>query len=144
MAREKADMASVRAHRPLGQRPDCRGALAQALGEKRGITRFADATVPMDESLCRAALDLSGRGSLHARIEFPTASVGEFDVELVEEFLGAFFKQAGINGHVDVLRGTNSHHVAEAVFKAVARALRAAVETDPRKGDAIPSTKGAL
>ncbi len=118
--------------------------LAGALGEKKGITRFADARVPMEDSLCAVALDVSGRGNLCFNAQFPAHKVGEFDVELVEEFLRAFCANAGLNLHVDVIRGTNTHHVAEAIFKALARALREAVRIDPRLADRVPSTKGVL
>jgi imidazoleglycerol-phosphate dehydratase len=118
--------------------------LLEALGEKAGIVRFADAAVPMEESLCEVALDLSGRGFLSYHVEFPASKVGEFDVELVEQFLHAFCLNGGITMHVEVRRGHNSHHIAEAVFKAVARALRAAVALDPRLGGEVPSTKGVL
>ncbi|MGD2175516.1 MAG: imidazoleglycerol-phosphate dehydratase HisB [Candidatus Brocadiaceae bacterium] len=119
-------------------------ALAEALGEKRGITRFGDARVPMEASLAAVALDLSGRGFLSYNAAFPAQKVGEFDVELVEEFLRAFCNHGGINMHVDVVRGGNTHHVAEAIFKATARALRAAVAIDPAQAGDVPSTKGVL
>lgn len=119
-------------------------AFAEALGEKRGIVRFADARVPMDESLAVAAVDVSGRGGLAYCVQFPASKVGAFDVELVEEFLSAFCKHAGLTLHVDLVRGTNSHHVAEAVFKAVARALKEALRIDPQRSDEVPSTKGVL
>ncbi|MFW6119101.1 MAG: imidazoleglycerol-phosphate dehydratase HisB [Planctomycetota bacterium] len=119
-------------------------AFERALGEKKGISRFADARVPMEESLCVVALDLSGRGSLRFEVTFPSQKVGQFDVELVEEFLNAFCVNGGINMHVDLVRGGNSHHVAESVFKGVARALRQAVRVDPRFSGDIPSTKGVL
>jgi imidazoleglycerol-phosphate dehydratase len=119
-------------------------ALVQALGEKRGIRRYGECHLPMDDALVRAALDLSGRPWLGWGVAFPTAKIGSFDTELVREFFQALASHGGITLHVDCLRGVNSHHIAEAAFKAVARALRGAVETDPRKGDAIPSTKGAL
>jgi len=119
-------------------------AFAEALGDKRGIGRFADARVPMEDSLCALALDISGRGSLTYNARFPAQKVGEFDVELVEEFLRAFCANAGINMHVDVVRGTNTHHVAEAIFKALARALRTAVAIDPAQAGEVPSTKGTL
>jgi imidazoleglycerol-phosphate dehydratase len=119
-------------------------ALAQALGEKRGIRRYGDCHLAMDDALVRAALDLSGRPWLAWGVTFPTAKIGSFDTELVREFFQALSTHGAITLHVDALRGVNSHHMAEAAFKAVARALRAAVETDPRRGDAIPSTKGAL
>ena len=119
-------------------------AFADSLGEKRGITRFGDARVPMEDSLAAVAVDLSGRGMLCYEVAFPAHKVGEFDVELVQEFLQAFCTNAGVNMHVDLVRGTNGHHIAEAVFKAVARALRAAVGIDPRLHGEVPSTKGVL
>ena len=119
-------------------------AFAEALGDKKGIGRFADARVPMEDSLCAVAVDISGRGSLSYNARFPAQKVGEFDVELVEEFLRAFCANAGINMHVDVVRGTNTHHVAEAIFKALARALREAVAIDPAQAGEVPSTKGTL
>ena len=119
-------------------------ALAKALGDKKGIRRYGACLLPMDDALVRAALDLSGRPFLVWKVEMPTAKIGTFDTELVREFFQAFSTHGGITLHVDALHGINSHHIAEAGFKAVARALREAVETDPRKADAIPSTKGAL
>ncbi|MWB77573.1 imidazoleglycerol-phosphate dehydratase HisB [Pseudooceanicola sp. 216_PA32_1] len=119
-------------------------ALAQALGDKRGIRRYGECHLPMDDALVRAALDLSGRPYLGWNLEIPTQKIGTFDTELVREFFQALSTHGGITLHLDALRGINSHHVVEAAFKAVARALRDAVETDPRKADAIPSTKGAL
>jgi imidazoleglycerol-phosphate dehydratase len=119
-------------------------ALTQALGDKRGIRRYGSCHLPMDDSQIRAALDLSGRPYLVWNVEMPTAKIGQFDTELVREFFQAFATHGGITLHVDQLYGINSHHIAEAAFKAVARALREAVETDPRKTDAIPSTKGSL
>ena len=119
-------------------------ALTQALGDKRGILRYGACHLPMDDAQVRAALDLSGRPYLVWNVDFPTAKVGSFDTELVREFFQALSTHGGITLHVDMLHGINSHHIAEAAFKAVARALRQAVETDPRKADAIPSTKGAL
>ncbi len=119
-------------------------ALAEALGDKKGIRRYGACLLPMDDALVRAALDLSGRPYLVWHVEMPTAKIGTFDTELVREFFQAFATHGGITLHVDALHGINSHHIAEAGFKAVARALREAVETDPRKADAIPSTKGAL
>ncbi|WP_413718557.1 imidazoleglycerol-phosphate dehydratase HisB [Silicimonas sp. MF1-12-2] len=119
-------------------------ALSQALGDKRGIRRYGACLLPMDDALVRAALDLSGRPFLVWNVDMPTAKIGTFDTELVREFFQAFSTHGGITLHVDTLHGINSHHIAEAGFKAVARALREAVETDPRKADAIPSTKGAL
>ncbi len=119
-------------------------ALAAALGDKRGIRRYGACLLPMDDALVRAALDLSARPFLAWGVDFPTAKIGDFDTELVREFFQALATHGGITLHVDALRGVSSHHIAEAAFKALARALRDAVEPDPRKGDAIPSTKGAL
>ena len=119
-------------------------ALTAALGDKRGIQRYGACLLPMDDALVRAALDLSARPYLVWNVELPTAKIGTFDTELVREFFTAFATHGGITLHVDMLHGINSHHIAEAAFKSVARALRQAVETDPRKADAIPSTKGAL
>ena len=119
-------------------------ALAQALGDKRGIRRYGECHLPMDDAQVRAALDLSGRPYLVWNVEMPVAKIGAFDTELVREFFTALAVNGGITLHVDRLNGFNAHHIAEAAFKAVARALRVAVETDPRKADAIPSTKGAL
>ena len=119
-------------------------ALTQALGDKRGIRRYGSCLLPMDDALVRCALDLSGRPFLVWNVDLPTAKIGTFDTELVREFFQALATHGGITLHVDMLHGVNSHHIAEAAFKAVARALRDAVEPDPRKGDAIPSTKGTL
>jgi imidazoleglycerol-phosphate dehydratase len=119
-------------------------ALTQALGEKRGIRRYGSFHLAMDDALVRAALDLSGRPYLVWDMEFPTQKIGTFDTELVREFFQALSTHGGITLHVTKLAGINSHHIAEAGFKAVARSLREAVETDPRKSDAIPSTKGSL
>ena len=119
-------------------------ALTAALGDKRGIRRYGSCLLPMDDALVRAALDLSARPFLVWNLELPTAKIGTFDTELVREFFQAFATHGGITLHVDQLNGFNSHHIAEAAFKAVARALRDAVETDPRKADAVPSTKGSL
>ena len=119
-------------------------ALSQALGDKRGIRRYGSCLLPMDDAQVRAALDLSGRPFLVWNLDMPTAKIGTFDTELVREFFQAFATHGGITLHVDKLHGFNSHHIAEAAFKAVARALREAVEPDPRRADAIPSTKGTL
>lgn len=119
-------------------------ALAQALGDKRGIRRYGECHLPMDDAQVRAALDLSARPYLVWNVDMPTAKIGAFDTELVREFFQALATHGGITLHVDQLHGINSHHIAEAAFKAVARAMRMAVETDPRKSDEIPSTKGAL
>lgn len=119
-------------------------ALAQAVGDKRGIRRYGECHLPMDDAQVRAALDLSARPFLVWNLDFPTAKIGAFDTELVREFFQALATHGGITLHIDQLHGFNSHHIAEAAFKAVARALRMAVEQDPRAGDALPSTKGAL
>lgn len=119
-------------------------AVAQALGDKRGITRFGDARVPMEDSLAAVALDVSGRGLLSYSVRFPAPKTGEFDVELVREFLHAFCLNAGVTMHVDLVRGSNTHHIAESIFKGTARALRTAVAIDPRAAGEIPSTKGVL
>jgi imidazoleglycerol-phosphate dehydratase len=119
-------------------------ALTQALGDKRGIRRYGACLLPMDDAQVRAALDLSGRPFLVWNLDMPTAKIGTFDTELVREFFQALATHGGITLHVDKLHGFNSHHIAEAAFKAVARALREAVEPDPRRADAIPSTKGTL
>ncbi|WP_353471337.1 imidazoleglycerol-phosphate dehydratase HisB [Salipiger sp. H15] len=119
-------------------------ALAKALGDKRGIRRYGSCLLPMDDALVRAALDLSARPFLVWKVALPTEKIGSFDTELVREFFQALATHGGITLHIEMLDGVNSHHIVEAAFKAVARALREAVEPDPRKGDAIPSTKGAL
>ena len=119
-------------------------ALSEALGDKSGITRYGACLLPMDDALVRAALDLSGRPYLVWNVDLPTSKIGTFDTELVREFFQAFSTHGGITLHVDALHGINSHHIAEAAFKAVARALRQALESDPRAGGAVPSTKGAL
>ncbi len=119
-------------------------ALAKAMGDKRGIRRYGSCLLPMDDALVRSALDLSGRPYLVWNVALPTAKVGTFDTELVREFFQAFSTHGGITLHVDMAHGLNSHHIVEATFKSVARALRDALEVDPRKADDIPSTKGAL
>lgn len=119
-------------------------ALAQAVGDKAGINRYGSCLLPMDDALVRAALDISGRPFLVWNVDMPTAKIGTFDTELVREFFQAFSTHAGLTLHVDGLHGFNSHHIAEAAFKAVARALRVALEADPRAAGAIPSTKGTL
>jgi imidazoleglycerol-phosphate dehydratase len=119
-------------------------ALVDALGDKRGINRYGDCHLAMDDAQVRCALDLSARPYLICNLNLPTAKIGTFDTELVREFFQALSTHGGITLHIDTLHGFNSHHIAEAAFKSVARALRVAVETDPRKADAIPSTKGAL
>jgi imidazoleglycerol-phosphate dehydratase len=119
-------------------------AVAQALGDKKGIARYACIHLPMDETLSRVALDISGRPFLVFRTAFPTEKVGAFDTELVREFFQAFAMNAGITLHVETLYGENSHHIAESCFKGLARALRAAVAADPREEGRVPSTKGSL
>lgn len=119
-------------------------ALATALGDKRGIRRYGSCLLAMDDAQIRTALDLSARPFLIWNVDIPTAKIGTFDTELVREFFQAFSTHGGITLHVDMLHGINSHHIVEAAFKSVARALRDAVETDPRKSGDIPSTKGAL
>jgi imidazoleglycerol-phosphate dehydratase len=119
-------------------------AIAEALGEKRGIRRFGQALVPMDEALAEAALDISGRPFLAWSVPFARDKVGEMDTELFEEFFRALASNALVTLHVSLRSGSNAHHIAEACFKAAARAFRAAVEPDPRIGSAIPSTKGSL
>lgn len=119
-------------------------ALTEAVGDKRGISRYGACLLPMDDALVRTALDLSARPFLVWHVAMPTAKIGAFDTELVREFFQAFSTHGGLTLHVDALHGVNSHHIAEATFKSVARALREALEVDPRKSDAIPSTKGAL
>lgn len=119
-------------------------ALAAALGDKKGIRRYGSFLLAMDDSLVRAALDLSARPYLVWNVDFPSERIGSFDTELVREFFQALATHGGITLHVDRLHGVNSHHIAEAAFKAVARALREAVEPDPRMAGALPSTKGAL
>ena len=119
-------------------------ALARALGDKRGINRYGQCNLAMDDAQLATALDLSGRPYLVWNVAFPTAKIGTFDTELVREFFQALSTHAGITLHVDMIHGINSHHIAEAAFKSVARALRQAVEHDPRQAGAVPSTKGAL
>jgi imidazoleglycerol-phosphate dehydratase len=119
-------------------------ALARALADKKGIRRYGECALPMDDAQVRCALDLSGRPFLVWNLSFPTQKIGSFDTELVREFFQALATHGGITLHLDQVHGFNSHHIAEAAFKAVARALRQAVEVDPRKADAIPSTKGML
>lgn len=119
-------------------------ALTQALGDKRGITRYGSCLLPMDDALVRTALDLSGRPFLTWNVDMPTQKIGTFDTELVREFFQAFATHGLITLHVDALHGFNSHHIAEATFKSVASALRMAIEPDVRRADAVPSTKGLL
>lgn len=119
-------------------------ATAQALGDKRGITRYGSMLLPMDEALILCAVDISGRPMLCTELQIPTEKVGTFDTELVQEFLQAFASRAGLTLHVRQLAGSNSHHIIEGVFKALGRALSAAVAMDERAKDEIPSTKGML
>jgi imidazoleglycerol-phosphate dehydratase len=119
-------------------------ALDRALGDKQGVRRYGSCLLPMDEALTRAALDLSGRPFLVWNLPFPTEKIGAFDTQLVREFFTAFAMNARMTLHVEGLAGANSHHIAESAFKAVARALRDAVEPDPRASDLPPSTKGTL
>ncbi|HVW58139.1 MAG TPA: imidazoleglycerol-phosphate dehydratase HisB [Rhizobiaceae bacterium] len=119
-------------------------AVAKALGERRGIARYASIDLAMDETLTKAAVDVSGRPFLVWNVTFSSPKIGTFDTELVREFFHAFAQNAGISLHVMNHYGANNHHIAETCFKAVARALRTAIEPDPRQGDAIPSTKGTL
>ncbi|MAF29919.1 MAG: imidazoleglycerol-phosphate dehydratase [Croceicoccus sp.] len=119
-------------------------AIAQALGEKRGITRYGHAYSPMDETLARVALDISGRPYLVWKAGFSQPRLGEMDTELFEHWFHSVAQAAGITLHIELLYGQNNHHIVEAIYKGFARAMRSAVEIDPRKGDAVPSTKGML
>ena len=119
-------------------------ALAQALGDRKGITRYGTAYAPMDETLTRVAIDISGRPYLVWKSEFSQPRLGEMDSELFEHWFHSFAGAAGITLHVETLYGRNNHHIVESAYKALARALRQAVEIDPRKADAVPSTKGTL
>ncbi|WP_298091348.1 imidazoleglycerol-phosphate dehydratase HisB [uncultured Sphingomonas sp.] len=119
-------------------------AFAKALGDKRGIRRYGEALSPMDETLTRIALDISGRPWLVWNAKFTVPALGTLQTEMIEHFFHSFAQEAGITLHVDLLHGHNNHHIAESLFKGLARALRMAVEIDPRKADAVPSTKGVL
>lgn len=119
-------------------------AFAQALGDKKGIRRYGHAYVPLDEALSRVVIDLSGRPGLEYHVDYTRARIGEFDVDLFLEFFRGFINHAGMTLHIDNLRGINAHHQAETIFKAFGRALRMAVETDPRMAGVMPSTKGSL
>jgi len=119
-------------------------AFAKALGNRKGIRRYADCLLPMDEALTRAAIDVSGRPYLIWKVEFSRPKIGEFDTELVREWFQAFAMNAGVTLHVETLYGDNCHHIAESCFKALARVLRGSIEIDPRQKDRIPSTKGSL
>jgi len=119
-------------------------AIVQAVGDKKGINRYGSCILPMDDALVRTALDISARPFLVFNLDMPTQKIGNFDTELVREFFQALSTHAGLTLHLDQLHGLNSHHIAEAAFKSVARALRQAVEIDPRMSQALPSTKGTL
>lgn len=119
-------------------------AVAQALGERKGITRFGSALSPMDETLTRVALDLSGRPYFVWKVEFTKPKLGEMDTELFREWFQAFAQTSGMTLHIENLYGVNNHHIVESCFKGLARSLRDAIEIDPRKADAVPSTKGVL
>ena len=119
-------------------------AIRQALGDMKGITRYADVHLPMDETLTRVAIDISGRPFLVFRTEFHTPKIGEFDTQLVREFFQAFAMNAGLTLHVETLYGVNDHHISESCFKGLARALRIAVSIDERQSGRVPSTKGTL
>lgn len=119
-------------------------AFSQALGDKKGICRYGDRLLPMDEALILSAVDLSGRGGLSMDLEIPAEKVGDFDTELCEEFFAAFAREAGVTLHIRKLAGKNSHHIIEGAFKSVARSLCAAVAIDARRAGEIPSTKGVL
>jgi imidazoleglycerol-phosphate dehydratase len=119
-------------------------AVAKAVGDKRGVRRYGHAYVPLDEALSRVVIDLSGRPGLEFHVPFTRARIGEFDVDLVHEFFQGFVNHAAVTLHVDNLRGTNAHHQCETAFKAFGRALRMAVEPDPRAAGTVPSTKGSL
>jgi imidazoleglycerol-phosphate dehydratase len=119
-------------------------AFARAVGDKAGIRRYGHAYVPLDEALSRVVVDLSGRPGLEYRVKYPRARVGEFDVDLVQEFFQGFVNHALVTVHIDGISGKNAHHIVETVFKAFGRALRMALEPDPRMGGVVPSTKGSL
>jgi imidazoleglycerol-phosphate dehydratase len=119
-------------------------AVARAVGDKKGIRRYGHAYVPLDEALSRVVIDFSGRPGLEYHVQFKRALIGEFDVDLVHEFFQGFANHAQVTLHIDNLRGDNAHHQCETMFKAFARALRMALEPDPRSADTIPSTKGTL
>jgi imidazoleglycerol-phosphate dehydratase len=119
-------------------------AMVQAVGDKRGIRRYGHAYVPLDEALSRVVIDFSGRPGLEYGVEYPRARVGDFDIDLLHEFFQGFVNHAQVTLHIDSLRGANSHHIAETVFKAFGRAMRMALEADDLMGDRMPSTKGSL
>ncbi len=119
-------------------------AVAQAVGDKRGLRRYGHAYVPLDEALSRVVIDFSGRPGLHMRVDFKSGMIGALDTQLVYEFFQGFVNHAGVSLHIDNLHGDNAHHQCETIFKAFARATRMALEIDPRMGNVIPSTKGSL
>jgi imidazoleglycerol-phosphate dehydratase len=119
-------------------------AMAKAVGDKKGIRRYGHAYVPLDEALSRVVVDFSGRPGLHMDVKFTSGMIGELDTQLVYEFFQGFVNHAGVTLHIDNLKGFNAHHQCETIFKAFARALRAALESDPRSAGVIPSTKGSL
>jgi len=119
-------------------------AVKQAIGDKKGITRYGHAYVPLDEALSRCVIDFSGRPELSDTVSYPKSSLGQFDTELFHEFFQGFVNHAQVTLHIDNLKGRNTHHIAETVFKAFGRALRMAISPDPRMGGIIPSTKGSL
>lgn len=119
-------------------------ALARAVGDKKGIRRYGHAYVPLDEALSRVVIDLSGRPGLEYHVQYPRARIGDFDVDLFGEFFRGFVNHSQATVHIDSLRGVNAHHVAETIFKAFGRALRNALELDPRQQNVMPSTKGSL
>ena len=119
-------------------------AFSQAIGDKKGVRRYGHAYVPLDEALSRVVIDFSGRPGLIYDATYPRAMIGEFDVDLLKEFFQGFVNHASVTLHIDNIRGDNAHHIAETIFKAFGRALRVAVEMDPRMQDVIPSTKGSL
>lgn len=136
---------AVDAHHTVEDVGICLGqALAQAWGDKAGLVRYGHAYVPLDESLSRVVVDLSGRPGLHYHVEYPRARIGDFDVDLVSEFFQGLVNHANLTLHIDNLRGHNAHHIAETIFKAFGRALRVAITNDQRMGDTTPSTKGSL
>jgi imidazoleglycerol-phosphate dehydratase len=119
-------------------------AFAQAVGDKKGVRRYGHAYVPLDEALSRVVIDFSGRPGMEYHANYPRAMIGEFDVDLLKEFFQGFVNHANVTLHIDNIRGANAHHIAETIFKAFGRALRVAVEKDPRMQNVIPSTKGTL
>ncbi len=119
-------------------------AFKTAMADKKGIMRYADTVIPMDETLVLAAVDISGRGGFYSSLDIPSEKVGDFDTELCEEFFAAFAREASLTLHIVGIRGKNSHHIIEAAFKSSARSLRFALETDEKNKDKIPSTKGTL